>query len=260
MAQQAPVSPQQPLPQEAYQYAEMYHLGTPVAAHRVLYRNSITMGIICVLLGALFVAVFVSDGTNILLLLLALLCAGGVVYYLALYPLLYGSWRLYTCTEGFVLLKGNQATPCRWDQIAFVWQRIVAYYRYGIRTGTSYKYTIQRADGAQIVLTQMFRGVSELGLRVQREVTSRQAPQALAAVNAGQTLPFGRFSLSQQGLGTPKGTLPWSDVQQVSASGGWLMVQQRGQRRGTSYGRVNALPNLYVFLSVSDALIQGQGR
>ncbi|HEY7358926.1 MAG TPA: DUF6585 family protein [Ktedonobacterales bacterium] len=255
---------QQTLPPEAYSYAGMYQLGQPVAVYRAAFRNSITMGIICVLLGALFGAVAISgdsSGPSILLMLfLALLCVAGVVYYLVYYPLVQGSWRIYGCADGLVLLKKNNAVACRWDQIAFVWQHIVTYYSYGIRTGTSFKYTIQRTDGVKIVITQTFRNVSQLGAQVQREVTSRLAPQALAAVRAGQTLPFGPFSLSGQGLATPREMIPWSEAPQVSASRGLVMVQRRGQRRGKSYGKVSAVPNVYVFLSVVEALTKAQPR
>ncbi len=263
MSQPARASSQPPLPQEAYQYADRYQLGTPGAVYRVLYRGSITLGIICLLLAGLFVAVVTSGESTgismVFMLLLALLCVVGAVYYLALHPLLHGSWRIYSCTDGFVFLKGSQAAACRWDQVAFVWQRIVAYYSYGVRSGTSYKYTVQRSAGARIVITQMFRNVDQLGAQLQREVTNRLAPQALAAVQAGQTLPFGRFSLSPQGLVTSREIIPWSAVQEVKVSSGWLMIQRRGSPRGTSYGRVDTIPNLYVFLRVAEALSKGPG-
>jgi hypothetical protein len=264
MAQQARPSAQPQVPQEAYQYASMYYLGQPLAAYRVAYRQSIALGIICLLLTGLFGAVVISSetsGTSILfMLLLMLLCVVGVLYYLALYPLRYGSWRIYGCTDGFVFLKGNTAIPYRWDQIAFVWQRIVRYYRNGIYTGTSYKYTVQRADGTQVVMTQMFRDVGQLGERLQREVSNRLAPQALEAVQAGRTLPFGPFNLNQQGLATSRGVLPWSEMQQVTAKSGLVMIQRRGQRRAASYGGVDKVPNLFVFLTVADVLVKGQGR
>lgn len=262
MAQQAPASAQPQLPPEAYHYAGMYALGTPVAVYRIGYRSSITLGIICLLLAALFAAVVISGEVSsisiVFMLLFFLLCVAGVVYYLLLHPLLHGSWRIFACTDGFLVLKGSNPIPCRWDQVAFVWQRIVRHYRNGVYTGTSYKYTVQRSDGVQIVLTEMFRNVGQMGDRLQREVTNRLAPQALAAVNAGQTLPFGRFSLSRQGLTTSKGMLPWSQVQQVSANRGLVMVQQRGQRKATPYGGVDKIPNLYVFLFVAEALVKGQ--
>jgi hypothetical protein len=142
--------------------------------------------------------------------------------------------------------------------VAFVWQRIVRYYRNGVYTGTSYKYTVQRSDGAQIVMTELFRNVGQVGDRLQREVTNRLAPQALAAANAGQTLPFGPFNLNRQGLATPKGSLAWGEVQQVTAVRGMVMIQQRGQRAAKAFGGVDKVPNLYVFLFVAEALLKAQ--
>src|ERR1051326_251269 len=122
----------------------MYQLGNPVAVYRMGYRQSITLGIICLLLAGLFGAVVFSDSsknTIIILLLVALLCVAGAVYYLIVNPVLHGSWRIYEYTGGFVFLKGTVATACRWDQVAFVWQRIVRNYTNGVYTGTTYKYT-----------------------------------------------------------------------------------------------------------------------
>jgi hypothetical protein len=260
MSQQARASTEPPLPQEAYSYAEMYQLGRPVAVYRIVYRTNITLGIVCLFLALLFLGLANSGEASgrsiVLLLLLALPCVAGIIYYLVVYPLRFRSWRIYGCADGFVFLKGSRVMPCRWDQIAFVWQRIVRYYRNGVYAGTSFKFTVQRNDGVQMVITQIFRSGNDLGACIQREVTSRLAPQALASVQHGQTQPFGRFSLSRQGLTTPREMLPWSEVRQVSASGGWLMIQRHDQRKGISYGKVDKIPNLYVFLNVAEALVQ----
>ncbi|HEY7346942.1 MAG TPA: DUF6585 family protein [Ktedonobacterales bacterium] len=264
MSQQARVSSESAFPQEAFSYAGLYRLGQPVAVYRVALRQNIILGIIALLLGGVFAMVVISGESSgnsiIFMLILVLLCLAGGVYYLALHPLLHGSWRIYVYTDGWVFLKGNQAIPCRWDQVAFVWQRIIRYYRNGVYAGTSYKYTVQRADGVQMVLTNVFRNVNQLGDRIQSEVTSRLTPQALAAVRAGQTLPFGRFSINWQGLATPKEVIPWSEAPQVSIGSGWVTIQRRGQRKGTPYGKVDSIPNLYVFLKVADALAKGQAR
>lgn len=259
MAQQARASSES-LPPEAYSYAAMYQLGQPLAVYRMVYRTSITLGIICLLLALLFGGAANSGESSgasvVFLLVLALLCLVGAVYYLAVYPLRHHSWRIYGCADGFVFLKGSAAIACRWDQVAVVWQRIVRYYRNGIYAGTSFKYTVQRDDGVKIVITQIFRSGSELGARVQREAAHRLTPKALAAVQAGQTLAFGRFSLSRQGLGTPRGVIPWKEAPQVSARSGLLMIQRRDQRRAKSYGQVSTIPNLNVFLSVAETLVQ----
>jgi hypothetical protein len=264
MSQQAPAFSQSPFPPEVYSYAGLYNLGQPVTVYRVAYRQSIILGILCLFLAALFGGVALSGGssgaTNALMLFLSLLCVAGAAYYLVGHPVLHGSWRLCVCADGFLFIKGGQATPCRWDQIAFVRQRVVRHYTNGVYTGTTFTYTVQRADGVKIVFNQMFRDARQLGERIQREVTNRLTPQALAAVRAGQTLPFGRFSLNWQGLTTPKEAIPWSDIQQVTARSGLITIQRHNQRRGKSYGRVDSIPNLFVFLAVSEALVKGQAR
>ena len=263
MAQPMGVSSPPQLPQEAYQYAGTYQLGNPLAVYRVSFRSSIFGGIFCLLIAGLFGYFIISssgssDSSSFLIVLLfVLFFAAGGGYLLVVYPLIHSSWRIYSCTGGFVFLKGSNALPFRWDQVAFVWQRIVRNYRNGIYTGTTFKYTVRRTDGVEIGITQMFRNGSQLGTQIQREVTNRLTPAALAAVNAGQSLPFGPFSVSWQGLGTSRGMIPWNMVQQVSANRGMVIIQQRGQR-GKSYGGVDKVPNLYVFFGVANAIAKGQ--
>jgi hypothetical protein len=255
------VAPQ--LPQEAQHYADMYHLGQPQSVYQVRFRDGIILGMISLLLAVLFGAVVLSGGLSgipvVAMPLLTLLCGAGAVYYLIAYPLRYRSWRIYECAEGFVLLKGSEVIPCRWDEIACIWQRIVAYYSRGAYTGSSFKYIIQRADGGQIILTQLFHRIYRLGERIQLELQTRLVPQALAAVKEGQTLPFGPFSLSQQGLTTPKGVIPWNEVQQVRTQFNWVTIERRGQRPDASAGRVDTVPNLQVFLTVADKVAHGLG-
>jgi hypothetical protein len=254
MAQQAQASAQ-PLPPEAYSYASQYGLGEPADVYRVSYRQSIILGIIGLPLAALMAAVALfgensRPASGVPLLLVGLFFLGTSVYYLIVFPLRHRSWRIYGCADGFVFVKGDQATACRWDQVATVWQKWQR-----TRNMTTFKYTIQRADGVQIILTPVLPASSQLGDRVQREVTARLAPQVLEAVRAGQTLPFGRYSLSQQGLTTPNEVLPWSEVQQVSANSGIVTIQRRGQRAGKIYADTSQIANLSVFLSVAEALV-----
>ena len=265
MAQQARISSPPQLPQEAYQYAGMYQLGNPVAVYRVSFRQNSVGGIFCLLLAVVLVYIIHQDGfyvfdnpSAVFFVILVLLFAAGGVYLLVFYPLIHGSWRIYACTGGFVFLKGSKAVACRWDQVAFVWQRITRHYTNGVYTGTSFKYTVRRADGVEIIINQQIRNGAQLGTLIQREATSRLTPRALAGFQAGQTLQFGPFSVSRQGLGTSRGMLPWNEVQQVSANRGVVVIQQRGQRRGKSYGGVDKVPNLYVFFNVANAIAKGR--
>jgi hypothetical protein len=269
MAQQARASSPAQLPQEAYQYASMYQLGNPTAVYRVSFRSSSVVGILCMLGAGFFVFLALSTGLSdlgvssnipafLILLVLILLCVAGGVYCLVFYPMTHGSWGLFACIDGFVLVKGSKIVACRWDQVAFVWQRVTRTSYNGIYTGTTCKFTVRRADGVEIIFTQDFRNATQLGTQLQREVTRRLTPQALAAVKAGQTLPFGLFNVNWQGLSTSWGMIPWNQIQQVSANRGMVSIQQRGQRRGRSYGGVDKVPNLYVFFNVAHAMSKGQ--
>jgi len=264
MTQQASAVPPPQFPQEAYYYANMYQVGSPVTTYRVRFRSSIIFGILCLLLAGLIAGVILfADPTFDPAVWLASLifivpCLAGAAYFLVVYPLIYRSWRIYAGADGFIFLKGSKAVGCRWDQVAFVWQRIVRTYTNGIYTGTSFKFTIRRTDGVEIILDGTIHNGMQLGTQLQREATRHLTPLSLAAIEAGQTLPFGPLSASWQGLNTIRGVLPWNTIQEVNTKRGMLWIHQRGQNRARWYGGVDKIPNLYVFFNVVNTLSKGQ--
>lgn len=139
-----------------------------------------------------------SPSGKIAFLLFGLFFVGAALYY-ALIPVIYRSWRVYVCTEGFVFTRGGKVEAFRWDQIEAMWQAVTKHYRNGIYTGTSHKYTVRRRDGGQVVLNDRFTDVEELGNTISDKVTNYHLPLAIGAYNAGQTITFGPLSISLQG-------------------------------------------------------------
>src|SRR6185312_11181151 len=141
MSQPMQILQHQPSSPEAQQLAAMYQLGTPQTEYRVRIkkRTAISAIIFGILLGGLFglIAFNSSDsGTTIIMLLIGLIFVGLALYTL-LAPIIYRSWRVYICTDGFAFVRGsNNIEAFRWDQVEAMWQSVTRRYTNGIYTGT----------------------------------------------------------------------------------------------------------------------------
>ncbi len=75
-------------------------------------------------------------------------------------------------------------------------------------------------------------------------------PQALDAFRKGNMLSFGPLTVSLQGIGNGRGTLPWNMVQPIILQRGFVIVKQIGQGSNFAKVKVTEVPNLPVFLGV----------
>ncbi len=84
--------------------------------------------------------------------------------------------------------------------------------------------------------------------------------------DAGKTLSFGEFGLSQQGITFRGGMLPWSDVQDISVSDGvvniWMQaLHRKSDKRKSgmvSFGEAayKTIPNAPVLLMLVSSLVE----
>jgi hypothetical protein len=158
-------------------------------------------------------------------------------------------------TDGFIRTRFNQQEICRWDDIVAVWQYVVKRYYNGVYTGTTHTYTIQKRDGTKLKFDDTLGNVEQLGNTIQEEVARRLLPLAIAAYNRGEPVPFGKLSLSGQGLSWGDKTLPWSEVQGVQINKGYLTVKKQGKWLRWANISVSQIPNLLVALTLIDRIV-----
>jgi uncharacterized protein DUF6585 len=111
--------------------------------------------------------------------------------------MLYHNPRCYLCSHGVMSIKGKQVQAIRWDQI----RRIQKIFRTGISNIPQQSILYRPEDEEPLVLDSVFTGFGILGKQIEREVTRRLLPEALAAYKAGQTLNFGAVNVTPQGPG-----------------------------------------------------------
>ncbi|GHO81320.1 hypothetical protein KSD_90910 [Ktedonobacter sp. SOSP1-85] len=241
----------------AQQAISTYQLGAYHSEFKVgltrHYLTGLIAGLIITLLFGFILINTGNDSSNVLLILF-LLGLILLLYYVVDF-LIHMSWRVYLCEQGFLLMKGSQADPFRWDQVQAMWQQVTKHYRNGIYTGTTHKYTIQRLDGHKIIFNDKFKQVEKLGDALSDAITTFMLPRALASYNAGQVLNFGPLSVSQQGVSNGKETLPWHEIKEFGVNRGIVSVRKEGKWFNWSTISVAKIPNFFVFMSLTRSIL-----
>jgi hypothetical protein len=157
--------------------------------------------------------------------------------------------------HGLVRIKGKKVRATRWDDISAVWQQITRNYYNGIYTGTTYIYTIQTKTGEKFKITNVYKDIEALGNTIQSEVTKRLLPPMVLAYQSGQTVSFGKLSLSPQGLIYKDKHLGWNEIKDLKIERGYISVKKEGGR-WFNWASVSAasVPNLFVFLAMIDSI------
>jgi hypothetical protein len=149
----------------------------------------------------------------------------------------------------------------RWDAIMSVKQKIVRQSTYGVHTATTYLYTITRNDGKVLKLTQFYAGIAQLGQGVTEQVARVHLPHAYAAIQRGETVPFGDLAVNAAGVVSGRhGLLPWTDLDGVSVVNGYVSLRKAGKWLPWSGKAASDIPNLFVFLTLAEQLQRAAQR
>jgi hypothetical protein len=214
----------QRIPRAILQIAEEQRLGPPEGAYlpakdALLYR---LLGLGVMTVGGLILAAFLLSYNSIFIwlsqwlgLLVLLIAAAWISIgaWIALTPFLYPHMRVYGCHEGLICVR-RSVEIILWHQIERLWKDIARDNRgRGIRA-----YIVRCKDGRMMVFDSALRGIEELGARLEREVTRRRLPQAIASYVQGVPLIFGEIIVSVQGIGMRRGRkmLPWNEVANIT--------------------------------------------
>ena len=164
--------------------------------------------------------------------------------------------QIHLFQQGMVIEKGEQVQALPWHQATEVWQSITRNYRNGSYVGTTYTYTLLRADGYKIKLGNLTKDIAELGPAIAQGITRAMVPRALHAIRTGQTLTFATFSINQQGISHKHESLLWSQVQSIDVNQGRMTIKKIGTSRPLGTAMVAKIPNFLVFTVVAEELLR----
>ncbi|WP_027345286.1 DUF6585 family protein [Hamadaea tsunoensis] len=162
--------------------------------------------------------------------------------------------------NGYIEMAKTGPVAYRFDQMATVFQEITTTYVNGVNTGTNYIYRITMTDGRKVRLHSNNTNMAAFGPVIQRGVAEAHVPLAIDALRAGHPIPFGDVQLTQAGLQTGKGVLPWPEISDLRVQRGYVFVDRAGKRISFFSRQCKRIPNLPVFLTLLDRGRQTAGR
>ncbi|MEU8922924.1 DUF6585 family protein [Kitasatospora sp. NPDC048545] len=160
---------------------------------------------------------------------------------------------LHLYEHGLVVAAGGRLRALRWDAMT-VHQNIGRYHTFGRSTRIKHAYTLRDGDGREVTVREGFPNAEEWGPRIQQAVADAQLTDAITALRAGKTLPFGCFRLSRNGIDAGGRRVTWSQVKGVGTRQGLVSVEVAGRRAGLSGDPVRMFPNLRLFTSLVEQL------
>lgn len=143
----------------------------------------------------------------------------------------------------------------RWQEVAYFFAAITKHYHNGIYTGTSYLYTLQKAEGASLKLDNKLQKIEALGQLIGQKTTPYQYERLVQGLRNGAVVQLGPVGLSQESFLLNKKAYAWDDVDQIGLRQGYLNVKKKngGWFSGAS-APVAAIPNLNALLAVVEQI------
>ncbi len=233
----------QPLTSEAQQVIASSHLGIPTAAYRAKFtiKKAIAVAFLfAVGLGILAVAIL--DSSSVLLSTVIAVVISSVLFlaiplWIVVDAVRSRDIQVYVCPGGLLYLHSGKTEAIRWDQIESFWRKVIKNSSYGIQTGTTHRYTLRRSDGVTFKFNDTIGNVEALGNTIAGETARTLWPRYIAAYQAGQTLPFGKISLNQQGVNQRQGVASLVPAQRDSNHSRISFSQERGRQAGQLEGQ-----------------------
>ena len=233
-----------------------YQLGNPRDEYKATFISWLIMLLGGLVIAAGLISVFRSvingGGGGAWIALVFLLVVGGGMAYFGYRR---SRRRAQVFDQGLVYSSSGTTQTWRWEEIAFVWQKIIRVSVNFIPAGTRYVYTIQHRNGQKIILDDGLRGIKYLGETIQQETFTRLMPLAVAAYNNGETLHFGKLTVNQQGIGNGKETVPWNQIKGVQVNQGYVAVKREGKWLRWANVPVAGVPNFFVFMALVDQIM-----
>jgi hypothetical protein len=164
-----------------------------------------------------------------------------------------GKTLFFSYRPGQLFERPGKVLVFPWDEIDSVTQEAKLYQDVD-GPKTQHVYALGRRDGERLVVKGAFSfpelSLVRLGEIIQREVTSRKLPLARIRYHQGKTIAFGAASLSQEGLGTDRGIIPWAEIEEITIEEGKMNARGTENRGVAQVAEVGRIENLFVLLGL----------
>jgi hypothetical protein len=159
--------------------------------------------------------------------------------------------RVMVFAEGLIRVGRADFVVARWKEIATIWHAKNVLHDV-TPLATAQEVTIQAPDGERLTFTSDLKNVSELVQTIQKEVTPHLLGHAEATLASNGIIPFGRISVSRDGLKYGHSLLGWDQLDRIEIHKVFITIRKKGKWRGWLKMQTRAFPNLIVFLRLVD--------
>ncbi len=173
--------------------------------------------------------------------------AVSIIFVLAIALIAYssavGGGELVRVHEGglFDLRAGPRSV--RWDEIESLTAEVD-------ERGHLVRHILRTTDGAALSLGRSIAEVADLIEHVRVHMSEHDLPALRARIDAGETVRFGALSASGAGLALGLRVVAWSEVTDIEAEGGEIVVRgASGERLGAA--RVEDVPNAFLLAEIA---------
>ncbi|TDC59582.1 hypothetical protein E1258_17525 [Micromonospora sp. KC207] len=159
--------------------------------------------------------------------------------------------RYYLCEGGLLVAAGvtRLTRTIAWDQVAELWRyQTRVYSEHGPQS--FHRCRMRLVDGTRVNLEKPpLAGGDQLSQTIEERVTAVMLPAALAALEAGERLPFGPLVATPAGLTTGQGVLAWADLHTARVNRLRIRLAPTGPGPSISV-RVRTVPNALVLIGL----------
>lgn len=166
--------------------------------------------------------------------------------------------RVWVYDHGFVCLRRDRMSQCRWDEVTRVWQVIRkfghGYWRWiEVSTRQGQKWVFD----SRIDPLDDFGGLTEA---IESEVARCMLPRARDDLRSGRPWHFGDLRMSRDGLEYGGESLPWDQFKNVSCDGLTISFSRRDGWTAWKKIATDQVPNIRLLLTLVRQLAGEFGR
>jgi hypothetical protein len=163
--------------------------------------------------------------------------------------------RAVVFEEGLAYTQNNVTELVRWDDVTAFWYDVTHVQQSGRTASTSHVYTVERNDGKKLIFKDTLGNIVKLGETIRDETTRRLLPRAVQALQAGETISFGKIAISKEGISQGKDTVPWDQIENIRLNRGIVAITWKDKRLKWSSIRVRETPNVFVLLAIVNQVV-----
>ncbi|MFD5193523.1 DUF6585 family protein [Streptomyces sp. NPDC058357] len=152
-------------------------------------------------------------------------------------------------------VAGNVPEAYSWDEIDGIRRRSTQVTN-GITSATTHELRVSPREGAEITVTDAYKGAARFTDELDKAFTRVRLPQDSDRLKAGERVDFFGAHLDPAGVGYLDHRLGWHEVDRVTVKHGWLEIHRHGDGKPWARLPVEMVQNLSVFLALATRMRQ----